>query len=117
MVATTPIDVVDDVHAPEEVVVIMTCVFGTEEAVVYIVAVVNAVVGFTVGEGEGEEGGGGCGAFGGGGGGSCPLRMAENGGGTTSTVAHFCVNQTEVDWRSAGVQFRAKQGTARTKNP
>jgi hypothetical protein len=116
--AIAPIDVVDDVDAPEGVVVIMTCVVGAGEASVYIVDVVNAIVGLTFGEGEGEgEAGGGGGGFFGGGGGSCPSRTAENGGGTTLTVAHCCVNQTEVDWRSAEVQFRAKQGTARTKNP
>jgi len=102
----------DDVDGPEEVVLTMICVVDVGEGVVYMVAVLSVIVASTAGEGGGRGGD----AFGGGGG-SCPSRTAVNGGGTTLTVAHFSVNQAEVDWKSVELQSTEKQGTARTKNP
>lgn len=68
--------------------------------------------------GGGAPGGGGPNPPGGGGGGpSCPSKIAVNEGGTTPTKEHSPVNQLEVAWRSADVQFELKQGTARIKNP
>lgn len=109
-----PIDVAGDVDVPEEVLVIIFCVLGVGEGIVYMVAVLNVIVASTV-TGGGGGGGGICG--GGGGGGSCPLRTALKGGGTASTVAHSFVNQAEVDWKSSVEQLWAIQGTASTKNP
>jgi len=60
-----------------ETVVMTTCVVGMTEGTVYTVEV-TLVLG------------------GGGGSGTWPLRMAENDGGTTLTVAHWVVNQLEV---------------------
>ena len=101
----TPIDAEDDVDNAEGAVIMMICV-GVGEAIVYMVAVLNVIVVLTLGAGAGAGGG----TFGGGGG-SCPLRTAWNGGGTTLTVAHCCVNQFEVDCKPALVQLWAKQGT------
>ena len=93
MAPDSPIDVEDDVDVVSDV----------GEGVAYRVAV-------TVTLAAGEDGD--CGGEG-----SCSLRTDWNGGGIILTIAHFTVNQSEVEMKAAVVQFREKQGTARKKNP
>jgi hypothetical protein len=83
-------------------VVALVCVSDVGEGVTYRVAVLSITVTLR--------------AVGGGGGGGSPLRMGWNGGSTTPTVAHSCMNQFEVDSKSAESQLSEKQGIARLKN-
>lgn len=77
----------------------MACVVDIGEGVVYVVAVLGVIVALTlVGGEEGREDGE-----------NCPLRMSSNDGGTILTVAHCCLNQTEVDSKSAPSQVREIQ--------
>ena len=85
------VDVEDDVDGA---VTTRFCVVDIGEGVIYMVAMLSVIVVLT-------PGGGGGGAPFGGGGGSCPSRTASNGGGTILTVAHCCLNQAEVDSKSA----------------
>lgn len=97
----TLVDVEDDGDDPE---LALICVVDVEEGVVYIVAVLSVMVALTPGGGGGGAPFGGGGAPFGGGGGSCPSRTALNGGDAILTVAHCCVNQIEVDSKSAASQ-------------
>lgn len=92
----SPIDVEDDVDVGSDV----------GEGVANRVAVTVTLAACE----EGEDGG--CGGEG-----SCSFRTDWNGGGIILTIAHFSVNQSEVEMKKAVVQFREKQGTARKKNP
>jgi hypothetical protein len=101
----TAIDVEDDVDDSEGLA--MACVVDVGEGVACVVAVLGVIVALTLvgGEAGGEDGE------------NCPLRMSSNDGGTILTVAHCCLNQTEVDSKSAPSQVREMQWTASTKNP
>jgi hypothetical protein len=77
----------------------MACVVDVGEGVVCVVDVLGVIVALTlvVGDAAEEDGE------------SCPLRTSSNDGGTILTVAHCCLNQSEVASKSAPSQVREMQ--------
>jgi hypothetical protein len=88
----TAVDVEDDVDESEELA--MVCVVDVGEGTVCVVDVVGVIVALTLVGEDGE---------------SCPLRISSNDGGTILTVAHCCLNQIEVDSKSAPSQVKEMQ--------